>query len=274
MLEKNYLWRIYWQLAGRHHGVRRDGARRGVVLLAPRVRARARPRDRAEGRHRGRLGARAGAQGDQLRHRLRLALRRRADLRRGASTRTPSSPTSRSPTPTGSVLFARGNEPDGARDYFRRPAVLADRCRAARDAGRRLARGPQYIVSMPIVAPDKPLGVLHIGIDSAVRRPRAARGAARRRGGARGVALLHARAAQLHGGRAPRLGPGRIRAPGRAHEPGDFTATARIRANDEIGRLLRRIDAAIDHLNVRYEFLVGELRGQAAHRHARAARAR
>jgi signal transduction histidine kinase len=40
---------------------------------------------------------------------------------------------------------------------------------------------------------------------------------------------------------------------------GDFTATARIRANDEIGRMLRRIDAAIDHLNVRYEFLVGEL---------------
>jgi MFS family permease/HAMP domain-containing protein len=40
---------------------------------------------------------------------------------------------------------------------------------------------------------------------------------------------------------------------------GDFTATSRIRANDEIGRLLRRIDSAIDHLNVRYEFLVGEL---------------
>jgi MFS family permease/HAMP domain-containing protein len=40
---------------------------------------------------------------------------------------------------------------------------------------------------------------------------------------------------------------------------GDFTATVRIRANDEIGRLLRRIDSAIDHLNVRYEFLVGEL---------------
>ena len=40
---------------------------------------------------------------------------------------------------------------------------------------------------------------------------------------------------------------------------GDFTATARIRANDEIGRLLRRIDAAIDHLNVRYEHLAGEL---------------
>src|SRR6185503_8360363 len=40
---------------------------------------------------------------------------------------------------------------------------------------------------------------------------------------------------------------------------GDFTATARIRANDEIGRLLRRIDAAVDHLNVRYEFLAGEL---------------
>ena len=40
---------------------------------------------------------------------------------------------------------------------------------------------------------------------------------------------------------------------------GDFTATARIRANDEIGRMLRRIDAAVDHLNVRYEFLVGEL---------------
>jgi len=40
---------------------------------------------------------------------------------------------------------------------------------------------------------------------------------------------------------------------------GDFTATARMRTNDEIGRLLRRIDAAIDHINVRYEFLVGEL---------------
>jgi MFS family permease len=40
---------------------------------------------------------------------------------------------------------------------------------------------------------------------------------------------------------------------------GDFTAAARLRANDEIGRLLRRMDSAIDHINVRYEFLVGEL---------------
>lgn len=64
----------------------------------------------------------------------------------------------------GQLLFHRGKEPERAREYFRRPAVLAVGLDPT--ATWKAARvGTQYFVSMPI-ASDKPLGMLHIGIDS------------------------------------------------------------------------------------------------------------
>ena len=65
----------------------------------------------------------------------------------------------------GNVLFARGTEPIGARTHFRNPVVL----QIAHETGElsKAARvGQQYIVSMPINDAGKPLGVLHVGIDT------------------------------------------------------------------------------------------------------------
>ena len=157
----------------------------------------------------------------------------------------------------GQLLFQRGKEPEGAREYFRQPSVLAvglDPTATWKSS----KVGLQYFVSMPI-ASDKPLGMLHLGIDAKfvdnvllevlldvlvvlVVSLFFTLELLNFMAGARLASGLGEFAQQVE----------RMRA-------GDFTATARIRANDEIGRLLRRIDAAIDHLNVRYEFLVGEL---------------
>jgi MFS family permease len=158
----------------------------------------------------------------------------------------------------GNVLFARGTEPIGARSHFRNPVVL----QIAHEQGEmsKAARvGQQYIVSMPINDAGKPLGVLHVGIDAAfvdhvllevlldvvvVL-----------------VVSLFFTLELLNFMAGARLasGLGEFARQVDRMKSGDFTASARMRANDEIGRLLRRIDSAIDHLNVRYEFLVGEL---------------
>jgi MFS family permease len=157
----------------------------------------------------------------------------------------------------GNLLFQRGREPEGAREYFRAPAVLAvgldpmATWKATRVGG-------QYFIAMPISS-DKPLGILHMGIDAKF---------------VDNVLLevlldvvvvlvvsLFFTLELLNFMAGARLasGLGEFGQQVERMRTGDFTATARIRANDEIGRLLRRIDAAIDHLNVRYEFLVGEL---------------
>jgi MFS family permease len=159
--------------------------------------------------------------------------------------------------PDGRLLFKRGRQPDGADALFRDPAILgmlADP--AASWKATRL--GPQYFVSIPIVAA-RPLGMLHIGVAKAF---------------VDNVLLevlldvlvvllvsLFFTLELLNFMAGARLasGLGELAHQVERMRAGDFTASARVRANDEIGRLLRRIDAAIDHVNVRYEFLVGEL---------------
>jgi len=157
----------------------------------------------------------------------------------------------------GKVLFARGKEADQAREYFRRDTVRAVGLDPTATWIAAHVNG-QYFISMPI-ASDKPLGILHIGIDGKF---------------VDNVLLevmldvlvvlvvsLFFTLELLNFMAGARLasGLGEFGQQVDRMRSGDFTATARIRANDEIGRLLRRIDAAIDHLNVRYEFLVGEL---------------
>jgi MFS family permease len=157
----------------------------------------------------------------------------------------------------GQLLFQRGKEPEGAREYFRQPSVLAVGLDPTA-TWKASKVGAQYFVSMPI-ASDKPLGMLHLGIDAKF---------------VDNVLLevlldvvvvlvvsLFFTLELLNFMAGARLasGLGEFAQQVERMRSGDFTATARIRANDEIGRLLRRIDAAIDHLNVRYEFLVGEL---------------
>jgi MFS family permease len=157
----------------------------------------------------------------------------------------------------GRVLFSRGTEPPSAREYFRRPKVLA----VALDPSASWtseAVGNDYFVSLPIRT-DQPVGMLHIVIDGKF---------------VENVLLevmldvvvvlvvsLFFTLELLNFMAGARLasGLGEFQHQVDRMREGDFTATARIRANDELGRMLRRIDAAVDHLNVRYEFLVGEL---------------
>ncbi len=158
----------------------------------------------------------------------------------------------------GNVLFARGSEPIGARTHFRNPVVLQI-AHETTEMSKAARVGEQYIVSMPINDDGKPLGVLHVGIDSKFVEH----------------VLLEVlldvvvvlvvslfftlELLNFMAGARLASGLGEFARQVERMKAGDFTATARIRANDEIGRLLRRIDSAIDHLNVRYEFLVGEL---------------
>lgn len=256
MLEKNYLWRIYWRLAGvimvcvvaalavvsfsSHRVFDRElvpEVQQKAATVAASVRA---------------LMLKAtgyGVQFDELYgvdQTFGEVIEKNPEFNYAAVTDL-----------DGAILFQRGREPDGVREFFRRPAVIAVGLdpTATWMPGR---LGDQYFVTMPI-AGEKPLGMLHIGIDGefvdhvllevlldvvVVL-----------------VVSLFFTLELLNFMAGARLasGLGEFSQQVDRMRSGDFTATARIRANDEIGRLLRRIDAAIDHLNVRYESLVGNL---------------
>jgi MFS family permease len=63
----------------------------------------------------------------------------------------------------GAILFHRFVAPVGAEEYFREPSVLATL--SAPDPSPDAIRvGNQYVVSMPIIASQKPIGMLHIGV--------------------------------------------------------------------------------------------------------------
>lgn len=65
--------------------------------------------------------------------------------------------------PHGGILYQRFSPPDGAAEHFRTPAVLAAMSTA--DLWPPAVRvGNQYVVSMPIVTPQQPVGMLHIGV--------------------------------------------------------------------------------------------------------------
>ena len=245
----------------RHHGVRGDRARGGVVLLPPRVRARAGARDREEGRHRGRLGARAGAQGHELRHPVLRALRRGQDLR-GGLLREPRVLLCRHHQQRRhAALPVRQGAPGRARALPQpraaRRDARPDRAVAGRPRGPAVHRVAAHHRRHP--APGRAAHGDRLG----VRRPGAPRGDARRARGAGGVALLHAGAAQLHGRGAARLGARGIRPAGRAHALGRLhrdRARARQR-RDRPPASAHRL--GVDHLNVRYEHLSGRAAGQA-----------
>ena len=218
MLEKNYLWRVYWRLAGvimvcvvialavvsyfSHRVFDRE--------LVPEVEQKAAT-----------VGNSIRAllhQGHELRRALRQALRRRADLRRdhGGQPRIQLCRRHRPgrPDPLRARQGARRRArvlppPHGARH---RPGSHGDLVGFAH-------RHRSTSSRMPVGRREAPGHAAHRHRQQ-VRGQRAARGDARRGGGARGLALLHARAAQLHGGRAPCLGPGRVLPPGRAHALG------------------------------------------------------
>jgi MFS family permease len=64
----------------------------------------------------------------------------------------------------GKILHERLKPPTGALEYFRSPEVL--RLLETPDAKAVAMRvGEQYIVSLPIVSPERPLGMVHLGVD-------------------------------------------------------------------------------------------------------------
>ena len=158
----------------------------------------------------------------------------------------------------GTLLYHYGREPQGALVHFHSPALLA----AMRDATvpwEVALVGSQYMVSMPIVGVSGPLGVLHIGIDS-VFVDRVLLEVLLDVLVVLVVSLFFTlELLNFMAGARLASGLGEFGQQVDRMRSGDFTARARVRAHDEIGRLLRRIDAAVDHLNVRYEFLAGEL---------------
>ncbi|MDP1691262.1 MAG: MFS transporter [Burkholderiaceae bacterium] len=63
----------------------------------------------------------------------------------------------------GAILYQRFTAPAGAAEYFRQPSVVA--ATATAEMTHTATRvGDQYVVSMPIVAGQQPIGMLHIGI--------------------------------------------------------------------------------------------------------------
>jgi len=63
----------------------------------------------------------------------------------------------------GVILYQRFSPPDGAAEHFRKPSVLA--AMSTTDFWPPALRvGNQYVVSMPIVTPQQPVGMLHIGV--------------------------------------------------------------------------------------------------------------
>ena len=66
----------------------------------------------------------------------------------------------------GRILHQRLRQPAGATEYFRSPGLLAHLSHGVDVANATAVRvGDQYIVSMPIVTAQRPLGMVHIGVD-------------------------------------------------------------------------------------------------------------
>jgi MFS family permease len=257
MLEKNYLWRIYWQLAGvimvcvvialaavsyfSHRVFERE--------LVPETEMKA----ATEGASVRALILKATSYG--------IAFDRLYGVDRTFEevfSENPEFSFAGITNSEGALLYEYGKEPQGALVHFHGPALLAT-MRDPTVPWQVAHVGTQFMVSLPIISEGKPLGVLHIGVDSVfVDR-----------------VLLEVMLDVLvvlvvslfftlellnfMAGARLASGLGEFAQQVERMKSGDFTATARVRANDEIGRLLRRIDAAVDHLNVRYEFLAGEL---------------
>lgn len=65
----------------------------------------------------------------------------------------------------GKVLYRNGKAPDGAEAYFRLPETLA-RLEKAQVTDEFTRVGSHFIVSLPIIAADHAVGLLHVGIDA------------------------------------------------------------------------------------------------------------
>ena len=67
--------------------------------------------------------------------------------------------------PKGEVLYRSADEPAGAADYFRSPQMLALGKEGPSVAPVVMRVGGAYVVSMPLAAPGRTLGMLHLGVN-------------------------------------------------------------------------------------------------------------
>src|SRR4051812_40156637 len=163
MLEKNYLWRVYWRLAGvimacvvmALAGVSYFSHRVFERELVPETEQKA-PTVPASVRALVLKATASGVQFDQLYgvdQTFGEVFEENPEFQYAALTDT-----------EGHVLAHRGKEPTGARAYFRSPGALA----VGLDPTATWAAAKvdhQYIVSLPVTTENKPLGMVHIGID-------------------------------------------------------------------------------------------------------------
>jgi MFS family permease len=165
---------------------------------------------------------------------------------------------------SGKILFQRGKAPAGPMQaYVTSPRVLS----LVNDPDRPLEStrvGPLYMVPLPILSSaGQPLGILHIGIDSAFVDRVLLEGL---------LDIVVVLVVSLFftlellnfmAGVRLASGLGEFYREVERLRGGDFTAVRHVRANDEIGRLLAGIDRAVEKLNARYRAMVDELRERA-----------
>jgi MFS family permease len=161
----------------------------------------------------------------------------------------------------GHVLYQFGSPPAGAQAHFTSPEVLRAQA-SANDALPAKLLETQYMVSMPVGNADKPLGMLHIGIDqNFVQRLMLE------------VVLdivvvlivaLFFTLELLHfiaGGRLE-AGFAAFSATVERIRGGDFTMRPKRAATDEVGRVIALVNDAVGSLNERYQALATEVKNR------------
>ena len=161
----------------------------------------------------------------------------------------------------GKILFQRGEAPAAPmKSYLASQRVLS----LVDEPSRPLEStrvGPLYMVPLPILSADnKALGILHIGIDSKFVNRVLLEGL---------LDIVVVLVVSLFftlellnfmAGVRLAAGLGEFHHTVERLRAGDFTVVKHVRANDEIGRLLARVDTAIEQLNARYRAMSEELR--------------
>lgn len=161
----------------------------------------------------------------------------------------------------GIVLHQHGKVPPGVADFFSSEDILA-LLHDPKATWKGSSHGPKFYVSLPIVDKGRPVGVIHVGlakdfVDKALLEAMLDVVVVLVVTFFFTLELLNymvgARLASSLGEFSRLLE--RIRA-------GDLTASGRARANDEIGRSLRGLEANLEKLNARYQQLARELEGR------------
>ncbi len=160
----------------------------------------------------------------------------------------------------GAVLYAAGKQASGAESYYKSPAIL-ERLEKRAVVSDATLIGGQYIVSLPLVDGETPLGLLHIGIDrkfvDAIMLEILLDVL---------VVLVVALFFTLEllnflAGARLESGMGALADTVHRVQARDFTSRAAAVTKDEIGRILGHIDERVSKINESYQLLTRDLMG-------------